>query len=501
MRHAKQLCIQFIIAVLVIWLMPAIPESFAAPLPEIQDSIEETHTIAFLPGIPIYMYKDVPMQVSIDTVELQNDIMAHAAAHPYLKVLSERDIRRAFQPDDYASNDVYSQAEIDLGYAETQMSGMNYDTAISLLQRVIQNELKALLNYYQPSAVARAYQMLAYAYVAKYQEDAENSSNHRHSAKLAFMEFIRLAPHIMMLTGRQSPDRVSIYDEALELFLSNDSYRQMPQRDAMALAHRLHADSVISMRIVQNTSGEQILEIDHYNAKKRTMSNDKLPLSQIRTLDPDSLAQSVSNTATAYFSNLYACLDFKPYQPKTTTDIPFHRFLLDIEATYTFFIRHPTSNMLHGFGANINFAAMLNQNFFVRIGGEFISMFPDDDHELYESFRIYRFPVYFGIARTWKYLRPYLGAGLEFSFSSKYTITSSVICKTFGTSDIECNAGDVKTNSEPYALGIPFVFGLNAGYDPFYITVEGSFAPTVYPVKSNAFRHPLSFRLGVQYRF
>ena len=315
------------------------------------------------------------------------------------------------------------------------------------------------------------------------------------------MEFIRLAPHIMMLTGRQSPDRVSIYDEALDLFLSNESSRQLPQRDAMALAHRLHADSVISMRIVQNASGEQILEIDHYNAKKRTMSYDKLPLSQIRTLDADSLAESVSNTATSFFSNLYACLDFKPYQPKVTSDIPEHTFLLDIEATYTLFIRHPTSNALHGAGANINFAAMLNSNFFVRIGAEIVSMFPSKDHELYDSFRIYRFPLYFGISKTWKYFRPYLGAGLEFSFSSKYTITSSVICKTFGTSDIECYAGDVKTNSEPYALGIPFMFGINAGYDPFYITVEGSFAPTVYPVKSNAFRHPLGVKLGVQYRF
>ena len=501
MQQVKQLCIQFIMAIIVVCGMPAMPEAVAAPLPDLQDGIEETHTIAFLPGIPIYLYKDVPMQVSIDTVALQNDIMAHASAHPYLKVLSERDIRRAFQPDDFSANDAYNQSEIDLGYAETQMSGMNYDAAISLLQRVIQNNSKALLNYYQPGMVARAYQMLAYAYVAKYQEDSENSSNHRHSAKLAFMEFIRLAPHIMMLSGRQSPDRVSIYDEALDLFLGNDTYRQMPQRDAMALAHRLHADSVISMRIVQNTSGEQILEIDHYNAKKRTMSNDKLPLSQIRSLDSDSLAQSVSNTATAFFSNLYACLDFKPYQPKVVSDIPFHTFLLDIEAIYTFFVRHPTSGMLHGFGANINFAAMLNKNFFVRIGGEFITMFPGKDHELYESFRIYRFPLYFGISRTWKYVRPYLGAGLEFSFSSKYTITNSVICKTFGTSDLECNPADVKTNSEPYALGIPFVFGVNAGYDPFYITVEGSFAPTVYPVKANAFRHPLSFRLGVQYRF
>ena len=429
----KKLCLQFIIPLWVLWLLPAIPCAVSQPLPEIDHPAVENHTIAFLPNIPIYFYKDVPLHVSIDTVSLQNDIIAHASAHPYLSVMSEREIRHAFQPDEYIKSESYNQAEIDLGYAETLMSAMNYDSAISLLQRVIQNYTKSLANYFQPNVVARAYQMLAYAYIARLQEDADNAGSYRHPAKLAFMEFIRLAPHIMMLAGRQSPERVSIYDEALELFLGNESYRQMPQRDAMAIAHKLHVDSIVSMRIVQNTSGELILEIDHYNAKTRTISYDRVSLVQTQIQDPQALAQNVSNVATAYFSNLYACFEFNDTKPTPASAVPFHAFLLDMAVSYSLFIRHPTSNVLHGVGANINLAFMLNQNFFVRIGAEIISMLPGEDHELYESFRVYRFPLVFGISQTWKHFRPYLGVGLDFSFSSDYTITNSVICKTLGT--------------------------------------------------------------------
>ncbi len=497
----KKLCLQFIIPLLVLWALPAIPSAVSQPLREIQHPANDNHTIAFLPNIPIYFYKDVPLHVSIDTVSLQKDIIAHASAHPYLTVMSDREIRHAFQPDEFVKSDSSNQAEIDLGYAETMMSAMNYDSAISLLQRVIQNYTKSLANYFQPNEVARAYQMLAYAYIARLQEDTENAGNYRHPAKLAFMEFIRLAPHIMMLAGRQSPERVSIYDEALDLFLGNESYRQMPQRDAMAIAHKLHADSVIAMRIVQNTSGELILEIDHYNAKTRSITYDKVPLIQAQIQNSDSLAHNLSNIVTAYFSNLYACLDFNDRKLAPASAVPFHYFLLDIAATYTLFIRHPTSNVLHGVGASINFAFMLNQNFFVRIGAEIVGMMPGADHELYESFRVYRFPLVFGISQTWKHFRPYLGVGLEFSFSSDYTITDSVICKTFGTNDIECDPNAVKTNREPYSLGIPFVIGVNAGFDPFYLTLETYLSATTYPVEENAFRHPFALRFGIQYRF
>ena len=477
-----------------------IESAYAAPLPQIQNNSQESHSIAFIPSIPIYIYKDVPLAVSIDTVSLQNDIIFQAVEHPYLKVISNNIIQHSNSKNSHLL-DTAHQAEIDLGYADTLMSGMNYDSAISLLQRVIQNYNKSLLNYFDPGTVAKAYQMLAYAYVARYQEDPDNSNNYRHQARLAFMDFIRLAPHIMMLAGRQSPDRVEIYDEALELFLGSESYRQTPQRDATAIAHQLHADTVIFMRIVQDKSGAFTLEIDNYNAKLRTITYDKVLLDTAEIRDQEELANHISNAVTAYFSNHYDCIEFNNEQQRTNSNKPDHYLLFDIDAAYTFFLKHPTSNILHGAAVDINISLMFNKYLFLRIGTEIATLYPNDDHELYDSFRVYRFQLLFGFSKTWKYLRPYVATGIEFSFSADYTITNSVICKTFGTDDIECDPHDFTKNREPYSLSIPFVVGLNTGIDPFYLTTEIYAAPTAYPIQKSAFRHPMGVRLGVQYRF
>ena len=471
-------------------------ESYAEPLPELTISDQQKVSCAFIqPSIPIYLYKNVPLTTAIDVSKLKKNLIAHARNHPYLEVVSDDMInKQLLNSGEY--NDVLMQAEIDMGYSDNQMTNANYVLATTLIQRVIQNYTQLQLAYFRPNTVARAYQMLAYAYIAQFSEETSGSLDLPHLARTAFIELIRLAPHITMLEGRQSPDRVQTYDEALELFMGSESYRQTPQRDAIALAHRLNVDMLVFTRIVQQKNGSLQLEIDLL--QNGEMHYQTLPIEFSPTDTNDQVTQKVLHTATAWLSNQYDCLDIPQIEPEEPA---LRRFSIAVGPTYSLYLTHPTADVLHGVGAWVNFSFMFNQYLFVRAGMDIAAILPDKAHELYDNFIAYRIPLQFGMALTLHYFRLFFAIGAELSFTSEYTITKSIACKTFGTNDIECDQASVIHNRDPFALQMPLNLGVDFSFDPFYITFETFLSATVYPAKKNVFRNPFGLRAGLGYRF
>lgn len=475
-----------------IWL----PEVTAKPLPSIEVSEEQQYSIAFIQrNIPIYLSKNAPLSYMLDTPKLRRAVIRQAQHHPYIRVLSDDEVESRLGTI-ASSREVLTQAEIDIGYADNLMSTSNYVSATTMLQRTIRDITQAQLGHVYPQLAARAWQMLAYAYIAQLTESDGSSLNLRPLAKLAFIELIRFAPHLTMLAGRQSPERVAIYDEALETFLSNPELRKVSHQEASSIASKLKTDILVWLRVVQNASGALQIEVDYY--RHGEIIYGMIPLELPEHVSEDQLDTIVSDSITAWLSNQYDCLTIaapKAEQPA------FKQFMLGISPTYSVFLHYPTSNLLHSVGAFANFTFRFSSFIFIRAGLEAAAVLPDPAHELYEAFMVFRIPVMFGLSQEWRYIRGYVALGAELTFTTEYTITKSIACKTFGTDDIECNRGDVIRNRNPLGFQIPFVLGMNAGVDPFYVTLETFISATVYPFQKSAFRNPVGLRLGVEYLF
>ncbi len=474
-------------------------QGFADELPDIVVPQEQRFNVAFIQrSIPIYLYKDVPPVANVDVSALREAIIAHARSNPYLRVIPASEIDSSFRNSDLSQTDAFMQAEIDMGYARNFMDNQNNQSAIELTRRVIENYSKSLMQFYQPKSVSQAYQLLAYALIAQYQEDVEKNYEVLHPARLAFLEMIRLTPYLMMLEGRQSPERVAIYDEALELFLSNEAYRQTDQKDASMLAHKLHADILILARIVEDKSGELYLELDEYNVQHHEMIYHR---QKIDISSHEQMNTAVADTATMILSRSYSCLKVKEETP-VIQSARANRVFLDAGAGYSVFIKYPTSDVIHNVGGYVFVSYLFDEHFFVRVGAEIQGVLQDVAHELYDPFEMYQFPFMVGISQDWTWARIYLATGLDLGFTSSYTIVKSTVCKTFGTDDIECSKSDVTKNRTPFSLFVDFALGAAFGRDPFYVSLEGVISVTAYlSGNSRAFKHPAGLRLGLEYWF
>ncbi len=483
----------------VLSLMFFSPELKAEELPVISAAQEQIYPIAIVPqSFPIYLYKTVVPKANIDVVALREALIAQANEHPYLHPVSSSDIEHAFMSSDLGQTDAFMQSEIDMEYVKNFMSNQNYHSAIDLTKRVIDNYQKSLIAYFAPQTVAQAYQQLAYALIAQYQDDPDTNYDRLHPARLAFIELIRLAPYLTMLEGRQSQERVMLYDEALDLFMSNEAYRTTPTKDASALAQKLSVKLLLFPRLVEDLNGDFVLEIDAYNAVSQTMDTLK---AHISIDDPETTSQTVADAASLILNSLYDCLEVEQPKPQFVEKTKAHRAALHIGPSYSSFINYPTDEALNNVGGHIFFSYMFDEHFFIRAGFEILAVLQDPAHELYDNFEVYQIPVLVGIAQEWRWFRIFMALGPDFSFSSSYTISRSTICKTFGTHDLECLPKDVTKNKDPFAFLADFVLGVAFGLDPFYAVIESTFGISAYPSEGKVFKHPVGLRLSLQYWF
>ena len=474
--------------------------AFAEYLPEIQIEEENKYSVAFFPqDIPIYLYKNITPDARIDAAQLRNALYRQANANPYFRVISRNEIENKFRNAKLSQTDAYMQAEIDMGYAREFMNNMNFSAAIDMTRTIIENYRKSYVQYIQPQTVATAYQQLAYALIAKYQENPDTEYELLHPARLAFLELYRLAPYISMLEGRQAKERVSLYNQAMELFLSNEVYRQIPKEDAGQIAGMLDADILLFPRIVQDKTGALTLEIDQYNKYDDEMTHLHKKLDFSDAESPDVYVQDIT---TWMLSNTYTCIHAKPNVISTTHSLrDDNRFFFNVGLSYSSFIRYPTNDFPNALGVNIQFAYLLNQYLYMQTGAIIYEVFQDKAHELLNNFEIYEFPIAIGIIKEWEYIKIFASIGFSVGFSSSFKVTRSIQCKTFGVDDLECNPWDVNEKRDVFSFMLDTSFGFSAGVAPFFGSIEGFINPTLYPTDNKLFRHQLGLRASVQYWF
>ena len=472
-------------------------EVLAAVPPEIIVPAEKQYSIAFFPqSIPIYLYKNLPPKAYPDVSNIRNRMIAQAKANPYLRVISWAETDEAFHKSDLYQTDAFMQAQIDMEYAHNFMENMNYASAVSLTKRVIENYQKSNIQYYQPSIVAQAWQLMAYGLIAQHLEDYETHFEVLHPARLAFMELIRLAPYMTMLEGRQSAERVKLYDEALELFLNNEVYRQTPQKDAAALAHKVKSDILVLTRIVEDRDGNLYLELDEYRKDTGKITYHR----QILDFPEENQSEYIADVISRRLNKTYDCLAIDISEEKSANDKS-NRFALGVGASYSSYMNHPTDDFVHNAGGYLSLSYMFNEHFFIYTEANIIAVLQDKAHELYDTFEVFDFPIMIGLAKDWQWVRGFLMLGPSFSFSSPYTILRSTPCKTFGTSDIECAPSDVTTSRNPFSFLIDFDLGIGIGRESFYATFEAFASVTTYPIENKYFRHRIGLKVGIQYWF
>lgn len=471
------------------------------PLTTIEVDARQQKTIAFLPQtIPIYHYKDVLLKGNFDVLEIRRALVQAAESHPYLHVLSIQDIEKAFTTAKNENLDAGVQAEADMGFANNFMATMNYESAIVMLQRIIANYEKSLFAFFKPHDVAKAYQLLAYAYIQQHQDNDDSDdeaavADPLHPARLAFVELIRYAPYLTMLEGRQSPLRVVLYDQALDLFLENRAYRQTSKEIAVALAHKIGADYLVFLRIVQDRHAKLYLELDLFRADTQSFEYQSIELSPKANVKTQT--QQFLDEATLILNSFYACMPIEPLI------MPFKAFSVNAGPLFLSYIQHPTSNITTGVGVQINFNYRFHRLFFVRASMLFASILRDNERTLNDNFETYHFPVLIGFNYAWKYFKPYIGLGVDFSFSSPYTIIRSQTCKIFGIHDRECLKGDVSQYRDIFALNLTVASGFSFIFDPIPmdLSLEVFFNVTAYPTSDRLFKYPFGASLTFGYLF
>ena len=470
----------------------------AQGLPHFNITPDKMYSVAIFPqSIPIYLTKDIPPKVNIDVSVVKKVLSEQIKGHPYLNLITFDEIEKSFKTSDLLHTEAFMQAEIDMNYAQTFISGMNYMAAIEILQRVTENYKKSLVPYYRPSTVAQAYQQLAYALISQYEEDPDEYQPLIHSARLAFIELIRLAPYLVMLEGRQSHERVVRYDEALDLFLNNEAYRQTVPKDADALARKIGADIILMLRLVQLNDGNFNLEIDEYHAKTQ-----KIYYHQ-KTIDfnDNITSEEVGADAAYLMSKSYDCLnvplDVPPPEKKWEG-----QFFAELGYSYSAYLGFPTEQILPNMGGHLLVSYLIDPYIFVRAGFEILAVISDSSRELYDTFQVYQIPVDVGMIKFWNWFGLYFAVGTTFSFSTSFAIAHSTICKTFGRDDLECSDGDVVVTDSSFALNIDAQLGMKFGRNPFYFVIEGTASLTAYPMlDEKSFRFPIGLRTGIEYWF
>lgn len=468
----------------------------AQELPDFNITAEKQYSVAVFPqSIPIYLTKNIPPQMNPDVSVIRRALTDQIKAHPYLNLISFNEIDEKYKTADMRSSEAVMQAEIDMNYARNFISGMNYASAIDILQRVIQNYKKSQFQYYQPNVVAQAYQQLAYALISQYEEDPEKYYDLMHAARQAFVELIRLAPYLVMLEGRQSPERVARYDEALDIFLGNKAYRQTDPKEAASLARKIGADILLMPRLVQLGDGNFNLEMDVFNARTQSMDT----IESYVALDL-ATSESVGENAAQMMSRIFDCL-YVPLDAPPPETHPGNQFYAELGFSYSAFLKHPTAEILPNMGGHVFVSYLIERYLFVRMGFEVLAVVSDSSRELYDSFQVYQIPVQFGLLKIWDWFGLYVAIGASFSFSSPFAIARSTICKTFGRDDIECNNG-VDESDAAFALQVDALTGMKFGKPPFYFVLEGTAALTAYPMLDNkSFRFPVGLRSGIEYWF
>lgn len=473
---------------------------YAGPLPEIYVEKSQKQRIAFVPhAIPIYHYKDVLLKGEYDVLALKRALIRNAQSNPYLEVISSKEIAQAFETAEADAIDAGTQAEADMGFAYNFMATMNYDSAIVMLRRIVENYEKALYAYYKPHNLALAYQQLAYAYISQYEDhiddDPSAAADPLHPARLAFLELIRVEPFLTMLEGRQSALRVMLYDQALKLFLETPSYRQTPVGVATALAHRLSADYLVFVRIVQTRDAELKLELDLYRAETQKFEYQSITLTPEST--PEAQVERFIEEATYALDAFYACVNIDP------RDESFKHFGINGGFLMQSYILHPTRDLPLELGIAIDFTYYFHRLFFAKVGLHIASILHDDARMLNDNFEIYSLPVVAGFHYASKYIRPYIGLGVEFNFTAPYKIVRSQSCKVFGVDDRDCDPSDFNEHNDAFMLNLTAQTGLSFIFAPLpmTLTIELSFDITAYPVERSLFRYPFGGSVSLGYLF
>lgn len=483
-------------------------QTYESFLPVWEVPQENQKKIAFMPkAIPIYLELESKTARDIDVKALKEAVMRHARAHRILNVLDDSELRELFEKSNLDDREAFGQAEIDIAYAETYAASLNYDTALTTLERVLKSFEWALARYFEPKLTVQALQMYAYTLLSRIRDMDEVPDGEVHAARLAFLEFIRLAPHVVLMEGRQPKDRVQFYKEARALFMENVAYRQTNVEEARRLADQLDIDVLVFLRIVQKTNGSFDAEIDFYDREADQMTYEVAPIPEKAQSsgrhhlgEPGEPISVFADAVTLKLENLYACLKMPPPILSMFSGEA-NRIYLELNFAYFGYTVYETSSSPQALGAQVRVSYMFTENFFVQGYFSVYGVFQDKSKDIYDSFEVLRAGLNVGISADFHWVRPYLSVGIEFGYMTPFSVMTSVACKAFGSNDIECAEDDVQSNKSPELFGFDVTLGVNFGKDPLYLVLEGALSLYIVPDSYSWFTLPLGMNVGVQYRF
>ncbi|MFA5623473.1 MAG: hypothetical protein WC966_00235 [Bradymonadales bacterium] len=461
---------------------------------------EQELTVAIVPNtVSLYLYPDTTLHFDIDTAELRQAMQNFVVNYPYTKLLTHKELVKKLQVESPARASAYGQSLIDIGYARTHLSNFSIEPAISLLSRIIDNHQVALTYAYAPLALAEAYQYLGYALLDKVANEPELEATLREEIRSSFLEMVRLAPHVVLRSGRQPEERVVVYNEARHLFLQNSAIRKTGEDLAQRIADALKVDVLLFPRVVQNAEGKLFLEIDLFEAKSQSLQSYSIKLDA--PANNKDYKQYFIQQLQSLLAEAFLCLE--PHQVKVDDGYKSqaNRFYLELGYAQQWFFEYPTSSIFTNIGASIKLTYMFNDNVFLLGNFSITHSLQDKSKDLITTFNHLRFIISSGISRQFRYARPFLGFGLELAYTTPFKTSKSEICKAFGINDWECLDSEVRRHDIGAEGGFNILLGTDIGAEHFFLVLEFMLSAYVLPVEGKVLNFAAAYRLALQYRF
>jgi len=419
-------------------------------------------------------------------------------ADPRFEVVSDEAVRVAMSARVEQARSEYIDLLRDNGIE--QFGFYEIESAIDTLEQAVAQYAEAHAGLTRPREVATAYEYLARAYLERAGIDPARATQSLTSARLAFKEMIRLDPTADMSPGLFPEPVVELFREVYIELMHDDGRELRLRRAGAAQFASLQAlDYVIAPYFLRDSGGVRMV-VHVYDAELEAAAFADVT----RLVDDTALSRDRVSRAGSRF---VACVALRrePLPPEQAVDAG--ALFLSAGWGFTFYGDKPTDEQFLNQGVALMLDYHFTENLGVYARSAVLFGSRDADGDLLDGFTSVRSSLGLMLSARYRWLRTWLGTGIEINRVGGFDATENFWCKVTGGRVLSfdglgarCRPGDINSVDARTLMGAFLMPGLSFDIaPPFGLYLNGNFG--FYLSDSAHVDFPLSGEAGIEYRF
>lgn len=429
---------------------------------------------------------------------LTQELARSLAADPRMELVTQEEMQRSARSALGQDSASYVNFLRDRGVEEFALYEIG--SAIDTLREAVESYEELGAWYTQSADVAMAYEYLARAYLerAAIAETPDGQTGALAQARRAFKALIRLRPNADIRPGLFPPPVVSLFREAyVELLFEEGRALAMPSDRAQDLIDLQDLDYLVFPYFLRDDDGVRLV-VQVLDASSTEVFREVVPL-------PDDPNTSLDRVSWA-ISSFIACLPLRREAPVGPVAVDAGHLFLKAGWAFMFYGEKPTDEAFLNQGVSLQLDYQVTENFgaFARTSILFGDRDPAGD--LIDGFDSVRTSLGIVLSIRFRWLRFWLGTGLEYNRVGSYRATEEFWCKVSGGApanfdeERDCRPAEVDSVPSSNLFGPYLMPGVSIELiTPFSLYVNGNFG--FYISDSADVDFPLSGEGGIEYRF